>query len=483
MKYAEILRARATKARESVQALDAERSALKAEAEAITADESRSLTADEDARLSAILARNAEIKTESDAIIASAEADEARAVELDSLEVERSQAPTHTPQIMKRVATDVDVRNASRGEVRDAARKIVDQASRFIDAERQATFEGLVYRDDRNLDGDKLARYLVATEPDAYRSAFGKAISQPTPVFTAQEADAINEARAMSLTTTAGGFGIPVLIDPTVISTTGTGLLGILPHVRIENITSKEWKAVTAGATAWSFDAEAAEVSDDASTFAQPTVTAHKAQALIPFSIEIGQDYPGFANEMSTLLSEGYYDLLANKMMTGTGTTEPWGLFIATTTTVDVTTDNTFGAADIDKVWAALPEKRRASASWVMNVDVENDVRGFGSGTATSRFTVDQTSEGISLLNGKRVILSDYAPTWTGTDGANILIVGDLKKYCVAQRIGMTVELIPHLTSTGNNRPSGQRGLYAFARVGANVLDSGAFRKLKNITT
>jgi HK97 family phage major capsid protein len=274
-----------------------------------------------------------------------------------------------------------------------------------------------------------------------------------------------------------------VLIDPTIIVTTGTGLLGLLPHIRIENITSKEWKAVTAGATAWSFDAESAEVSDDASTFAQPTVTTHKAQALIPFSIEIGQDYPGFASEMSTLLSEGYYDLLANKIMTGTGTVEPWGLFVATTTTVDVTTDNTFGAADIDKVWAALPEKRRAAAKWVMNVDVENDVRGFGSGTATSRFTVDQTAEGISLLNGKQVVLSDYAPTWTGTDGANILVVGDLMKYCMAQRVGMTVELVPHLTSTGSNRPNGTRGLYAFARVGANVLDGGAFRKLKNITT
>ena len=447
---------------------------------------------DEVARLAAI----EDISPEDDAALsAGLDELEARKAELDEAEARQARidaaraivterAPGFdAPQVLKRTATDVDVRSASRAEVRDAARKITDEAGSFVAPERQAFIEGLVSRSTDNSDGDAIARALVATERPAYRSAFLKAVRGDGALLDDDERRAVAEARAMSLTTTAGGFGVPVLIDPTIIVTTGTGLLGILPYVRVENITTNEWKGVSAAATAWSFDAESAEVSDDASTFAQPSVKTHKAQALIPFSIEIEMDYPGFAAEMSTLLSDGYMDLLANKMMTGTGTIEPFGLFVATTTTVDVTTDNTFGAADIDKVWAALPEKHRANASWVMNVDVENDIRGFGSGTATSRYTVNQTAEGINLLNGKRVILSDYAPTWTGTDGANILIVGDLRKYVVAQRIGMTVELVPHLTSTGNNRPNGTRGLYAFARVGANVVDSGAFRKLKNITS
>ena len=447
---------------------------------------------DEVARLAAI----EDISPEDDAALsAGLDELEARKAELDEAEARQARidaaraivterAPGFdAPQVLKRTATDVDVRSASRAEVRDAARKITDEAGSFVAPERQAFIEGLVSRSTDNSDGDAIARALVATERPAYRSAFLKAVRGDGALLDDDERRAVAEARAMSLTTTAGGFGVPVLIDPTIIVTTGTGLLGILPYVRVENITTNEWKGVSAAATAWSFDAESAEVSDDASTFAQPSVKTHKAQALIPFSIEIEMDYPGFAAEMSTLLSDGYMDLLANKMMTGTGTIEPFGLFVATTTTVDVTTDNTFGAPDLDKVWAALPEKHRANASWVMNVDVENDIRGFGSGTATSRYTVNQTAEGINLLNGKRVILSDYAPTWTGTDGANILIVGDLRKYVVAQRIGMTVELVPHLTSTGNNRPNGTRGLYAFARVGANVVDSGAFRKLKNITT
>ena len=30
------------------------------------------------------------------------------------------------------------------------------------------------------------------------------------------------------------------------------------------------------------------------------------ARGFIPYSIEVGQDYPGFASEMSQLLAEGY---------------------------------------------------------------------------------------------------------------------------------------------------------------------------------
>jgi predicted phage gp36 major capsid-like protein len=45
----------------------------------------------------------------------------------------------------------------------------------------------------------------------------------------------------------------------------------------------------------------------------------------------------------------------------------------------------------------------------------------------------------------------------------------------------MTVELVPHLFATGNNRPSGQRGLYCYWRVGAGCVDTGAFGML-NVT-
>ncbi len=44
-------------------------------------------------------------------------------------------------------------------------------------------------------------------------------------------------------------------------------------------------------------------------------------------------------------------------------------------------------------------------------------------------------------------------PAFTGTTGAaNMCIVGDFRKYVIAQRAGMAVEMIPHLfdTTTGH---------------------------------
>jgi len=62
-----------------------------------------------------------------------------------------------------------------------------------------------------------------------------------------------------------------------------------------------------------------------------------------------------------------------------------------------------------------------------------------------------------------------------------ILVFGDFENYVIADRIGMTVEFIPHLLHVTTNRPSGQRGWYAYFRVGADSVNDGGFRIL-NVT-
>jgi HK97 family phage major capsid protein len=276
-----------------------------------------------------------------------------------------------------------------------------------------------------------------------------------------------------------------VLIDPTIILTGQETLNPFRRIARQVTITTNAWKGVSSAGVSWSYDAEAAAVSDDAPTLAQPEVTAHMARGYIPYSIEFGMDYPNAAGELSRAMEFGYQDLLATKMATGSGTNEPWGIFTAldanTNVEVVVTTDGSFGAVDIDKVWAALPERYRSRAQWVMNVDVENEIRAFGSGTATSRFTVDQTREGITLLNGKPVNTTDYAPTFIGTTGAaNILVLGDFSNFLIAQRAGMTTELVPHLFDVTNNRPTGSRGWFAYARAGSDSIVDNGSRLLQN---
>ncbi len=61
--------------------------------------------------------------------------------------------------------------------------------------------------------------------------------------------------------------------------------------------------------------------------------------------------------------------------------------------------------------------------------------------------------------------------------GEKFLIYGDFSRYVIVDRIGLEIELIPHLFGV-NRRPTGQRGLYAFWRNGAKVVDANAFRAL-----
>jgi len=391
-------------------------------------------------------------------------------------------------QIIKKSNDVIDTRSASGSEVRDAAMRAIEDADRrylgSIDSNRAAAAEKSISRGStRNYDADQVARMLVASSKPAYESAFIKGLTGRSDELSSEERAAVAEFRAMSTTGNAGGYGIPVLIDPTIVITTGVSRNPLIAAARVEAITTDAWKGVSAAQAAWSMDAEAAEVSDDSVTTAQPTINTEKPQAFIPYSIEIGMDYPGFATEMGRLLMSGYENLVAAQLAVGTGSTpQTTGLFVGSTTTVNVITDNTLAAADIDAIYAATPEDFRANGKWVMNVDVENEIRAFGSGTATSRFTVDQTAAGITLLNGKEVILTDHAPAWTGADGQNILVFGDMDHFLVAQRVGMTLKNVDVLFGA-NQRPTGQSGFYAYARFGSGVTAVNAFRRLKNITT
>lgn len=399
------------------------------------------------------------------------------------------------PEVMRRVEPfdGSDVRSMPRGVARDKALKALEdrELSGHLEDRQRAHLERTLRRLSRDLDGGHIARRLLLTENEHYRNAFVKMVTRTSPILTLEEQramEAYDEFRAMAIgTDSAGGFGVPVLIDPTIILTAQGSPNDILALARVETITNDEWKGVTSAGSSWSFDAEAAEVSDDSPTLAQPSVPVHKAQGFIPYSIEVGMDYPNFAAEMAVLLREGYSELVADKVTTGSGTGEPTGIVTAldANTNVEVapTTDGAFGAVDLYKLWDALPIKYRNRGdrvAWMSSTDVQNEVRNFGT-TLGSNFTVDLTDESIPRLFGRRYYLNDFMPDFTGTTGAsNILIVGDWKNYLVAQRAGMSVELVPHLLHTSNNRPSGQRGWYAWARVGADSINDLGFRMLQN---
>jgi len=334
----------------------------------------------------------------------------------------------------------------------------------------------------------RIARRVLVTENDDYRNAWMKLVTEPHPFLDDDEQRAVrrfNEYRAASEnTTTAGGFGVPVFIDPSIIMTAqGSGN----PFLQIANqveINTNVWKGITSAGVSWSFDTEAAAVSDDAPTLAQPSITVHMARGYIPYSIEVGTDYPGFASEMTSVLSQGYDELLVDKFTRGSGTGEPKGVLTAISATagdrVYVTTAGSIGAPDPYKVWAALPQRFRRSASWLMSVEINNAIRQLGTANVYHAFTDNLPVGWTDTLFNSGVFESPYMPgttTWT-TTAAVAAIVGDFSGFTIVRNGGMNVELIPQVFDTSSGRPTGQRGWFAYSRVGSDASNTAAFRAL-----
>ncbi|MEV6413853.1 phage major capsid protein [Kribbella sp. NPDC051718] len=385
-----------------------------------------------------------------------------------------------------------DVRRLNTKEARDRAlRKLDDRdaTGHMSDAEK-VQVERTIRRD------TDIARRILVTENEHYREAWMKLVTRTHPFLSQEEQramEAYEEYRAMSEgTTTAGGFGVPVFIDPSIILTAQESGNPFLQLCTQKTVTTNRWKGVSSAGVSWSFDAEGSQVSDDSPTLAQPVVDVEMARGFIPYSIEVGMDYPAFADEMSTLLGAGYDELLVQKFSVGAGhgSLEPMGLLTAldanTNVEVAVTTDGAFGAVDVYKVWKSLPQKYRRKASWMMSVDVNNQIRQLGTANNFHASTVDLKAEAADVLMTKQVYESPYFPDFalSTTTTSNLLVVGDFSNYVIARQGGMSVEYIPQLfqqttAGTGFGRPTGQRGWFGYARIGGNSVNDLAFRLLQ----
>ena len=323
----------------------------------------------------------------------------------------------------------------------------------------------------------KIARQALLTSSPDYLSAFNKASRGRESSMNERERDAVE--RAMSLTDASGGFLIPFQLDPTVIVTADGTTNPVREISRKVVATGDTWNGVSSGAVSWSWDAEAAEASDDATTFAQPSISIHKGVGFVPISLEAMQDEANVAQEVGRLLAFGKDDLEAAAFISGSGSGQPFGIVTAVTTTGDVDAA-TGGAFNLDDVYAldeALPARYRRNASWIADRAIYNDVRQFTVGGGADVWERLQFDQPPLLLGRPAYEASEMSSTIT-TDEL-VLLLGDFSNYVIADRIGTTVEFVPHLFATGNNRPSGQRGWYAHYRVGADSVNDGAFRVLR----
>jgi HK97 family phage major capsid protein len=103
---------------------------------------------------------------------------------------------------------------------------------------------------------------------------------------------------------------------------------------------------------------------------------------------------------------------------------------------------------------------------WIQNLQY-----GLGSSSPT------QGNVGYALLGYGAY--ESTAMASTVTTGAKVAILGDFNQFLIADRVGMSVEYVPHVfgtLATPSAIPRGERGIFAYWRVGSGVLATNAFR-------
>ena len=365
-------------------------------------------------------------------------------------------------------------------ELRSRAYTAIEKMPAATDKIRAAATQILERFDDKD---SSLAKMCLATSSPAYMGAWAKMARGLDHELEAHETRALSEARAMSLTDANGGYLVPFQLDPTVIITSNGSLNQIRQAARSVVATGDVWNGVSSAAVSWSWDAEASEVSDDQTTFAQPTVPVYTARGFVPISIEALMDEQNVTSEVARLLAEGKDDLESVAFATGTGSAQPTGIVTAlagTSSEINAAADDTFALADVYTIQGALPSKYRGRAAWLANNSIYNRVRQFDTSGGGGFWTNLNDGRPPQLLGRPALEAEamDGSITTTGAVSNFALVFGDFSNYVIADRIGMSVEFIPHLFHTSNNRPSGQRGWFAYYRTGADSVNDGAFRLL-----
>lgn len=366
---------------------------------------------------------------------------------------------------------------AARAELHDRAMRAVDIAKfpyQGADTAKTKThIEGLLATvDDEH---GTIAKRILRTGSPQYKEAFAKWIGSGGTQFSA----------SMQLGTDAnGGFAVPFELDPTILNTSNGSVNPYREISRVVQTTQDTWKGVTSSGVTAHRRGESGEVSDDSFTLGQPSAVTSMVDVFIPFSIQIETSWVGMSGEVAKLIQDAKDAEEVSSFTSGNGTApNPEGLLTGATISINTAGTAVFASGDLDKTEEALPYRFQPNAEWVGNRSYYNLVRHFDSAGGPNLWL--RVAEGIKHGGNTGLTLNGYGanecsamPT-AKTSGSTALVLGDFSRFLIVDMIGMRIELVQHLFATANNRPSGERGFYAYWNNTCKVLTPEAFRVLK----
>lgn len=478
-----------------------------------------------------ILARLGEIEAELTELAAAdelSEEDEARfsalSEEFETLNAKRQKIAQRNALVAEVRAASQDARNVIEGAPRVVVRSNTDpfdlseirggfglptaelrsRALSAVEADRALTDErkeAATHLIERNRDA---AGLFLATGSDAYRTGWMKIIANRNHALTSDEVAAMARAdelrTAMGLTGANGGYAVPAQVDPTLILTSGGSTNPIRRLATVKTLSgTNEWKGLTTSGVSASYAAEGTEVGDNSPTFDQPTIKAERAQAFAFGSIEIEQDWDALADELVILFADAKDQLEAAKFISGTGSNEPEGLVAGLVAASDPddyivsAAGEAFQKNDAYALIENVPPRFRtvdglsvlgnlatfhAAGGFSVQEDEKIFVRERANAEGVLGYFLGYKAYEVSTMDSVRDIDAE------AEDDHDILVAGDIARaYYVVDRVGLTVEYVPHIFSTNANRPTGQRGWFAVWRTGAGVVNPNAARILRVSTS
>ena len=369
-------------------------------------------------------------------------------------------------------------RNGTAHELRERALDAIERMPHASDKVREVSTQ-LVERHE----GSTISEMVLTTTSPEYSSAFTKVIRSRGQMAALDSGEQQALSRAMSLTDANGGYLVPFQLDPTVIITANGSFNQVRQIARVEQVTSDVWHGISSAGVTGSWDAEAAEVSDDSPTVDQPAIPVHKGAVFVAQSFEVQQDANGLANEVARMIAFEKDRMESVAFVTGSGSGQPTGIVTALTggsSVVNSTTTDTFAVGDVYKLDGALPARYAANGSWLAHRTIYNLMRQFDTNGGSALWGQLGDARKAELLGRPDYVAEAMDSSITALADNPILIFGDFSNYVIADRLGTTLSYVPHLFGA-NGRPTGQSGWYAHFRVGADSVNDGAFRML-NVT-
>lgn len=246
--------------------------------------------------------------------------------------------------------------------------------------------------------------------------------------------------------------------------------------------TGDSWSGITSAGSSASWDAEAAQVSADDPTFAQPTIPVHKGACYIQASFEVAAD-ASIGNVLGPIFADARDQLEATAFTLGTGTGQPLGIITAIVAagggSVLTSAGSALSVADVTANQNSLSPRFRARAVWMANLSIINQGRQLPLYTNGPALVSDATNP--PRMSGWEVYENSNmdGTIAAGTTADYVLLSGDFSNFVVADRIGLTVAYNPMVVGA-NGRPTGEVGWYAYWRAGSGLAGTADAFRLTN---